>query len=218
MQKLEDEPSIEYHNMNRAYDGLREDEWDEARFQAWANGRTGYPMVDACMRALIKGGWINFRMRAMLVSFACYHLWLHWRKPAQHLARLFQDFEPGIHYAQTQMQAGTTGINTVRIYSPAKQVLDQDPRGVFIRRYCPELEGIPEQFMAEPHTMPLRLQLKAGCVIGRDYPAPIVDHGKAYQSARKRMHRIRGDKRTREASRKVYQKHGSRRRPRQNAR
>ena len=74
IQKLEDEPGIEFHNMNRAYDGLREDEFDNARFEAWCSGHTGYPMVDACMRALHHSGWINFRMRAMLISFASYHL------------------------------------------------------------------------------------------------------------------------------------------------
>lgn len=211
MQKLEDEPAIEFHNMNRAYDGLREDGWNEASYQAWANGRTGYPMVDACMRALQKGGWINFRMRAMLISFASYHLWLHWRRPAQRLARLFQDFEPGIHYAQTQMQAGTTGINAARIYSPLKQAQDQDPGGVFIRRYCRELCNVPDAYIAEPHKMPLGLQRKVGCVIGRDYPPPVVEHVEAYQAARWRMDSIRRSLAAKTQARAVYQRHGSRR-------
>jgi len=77
------------------------------------NGWTYF--VDACMRALIQTGWINFRMRAMLVSFSSYHLWLHWREPGLHLARVFTDYEPGIHWSQVQMQSGTTGINTLRI-------------------------------------------------------------------------------------------------------
>jgi hypothetical protein len=84
-------------------------------------------MVDACMRQLCATGWLNFRMRAMLVSFAAYHLWLHWRAPGLFLARQFLDFEPGIHWSQMQMQSGTTGINTLRIYSPAKQARDHDP-------------------------------------------------------------------------------------------
>ena len=154
IQKLEDEPAIEFDNMNRAFNGLREDEYNPGHFEAWATGRTGYPLIDACMRALKQTGWINFRMRAMLISFASFHLWLHWRQPALHLARLFTDYEPGIHYSQIQMQAGTTGISALRIYSPIKQVLDQDPEGLFIRQWVPELTNVPDGFIAEPHRMP----------------------------------------------------------------
>ena len=133
MQKLEDQPSIEYRNMHGAYDALRTLEPDAELRNSWQQGRTGYPLVDACMRALIAKGWINFRMRAMLVSFASYHLWLPWQKTATYLARMFTDYEPGIHYSQVQMQSGTTGINAIRIYNPIKQSQDQDPKGVFIR-------------------------------------------------------------------------------------
>ncbi|MGB0721463.1 MAG: deoxyribodipyrimidine photo-lyase/cryptochrome family protein [Gammaproteobacteria bacterium] len=213
MQKLEDEPELEFRNLSRIYDGLREDDWNEDHFQAWANGQTGYPMVDACMRALLHGGWINFRMRAMLVSFASYHLWLHWPRTAQHLGRLFLDFEPGIHYPQVQMQSGTTGINTVRIYSPSKQVLDQDPTGVFIRQWCPELSGVPDEFLAQPETMSRAQQEASGCVIGRDYPAPIVEHTSAYRQARQRIYAVRRTAQARSEAEAVYDKHGSRRRP-----
>ena len=213
MQKLEDEPSIEFHNFNRAYDGLREDEFNDECFAAWCEGRTGYPMVDACMRALHQTGWINFRMRAMLVSFASYHLWLHWRQPALYLARLFLDYEPGIHYSQIQMQSGVTGINTVRIYSPIKQVVDQDPQGIFLRRYLPELEHVPDKHLAEPHKMTSMEQTLFECQIGTDYPAPIVDHKTRYKAARDRMHSLKKLPQVREASAKVYKKHGSRKSP-----
>ena len=212
MQKFEDEPGIEFENMNRAYDGLRENEFREDRFEAWCRGETGYPMVDACMRALHQTGWINFRMRAMLVSFASYHLWLHWRRTALFLARHFLDYEPGIHYSQFQMQSGVTGINTLRIYSPAKQVVDQDPEGDFLRRFCPELEGVPKVYLPEPHRMPESLQRDIGCVVGKDYPSPVVDHREAYAQARKRMGEARKSPGAQAESLRVREKHGSRRR------
>jgi deoxyribodipyrimidine photo-lyase len=186
IQKLESEPAIEFQNMMRAFDGMREAEFNDGYFKAWCLGQTGYPMIDASMRALHRGGWINFRMRAMLISFATYQLWLHWRKPAMFLARHFLDFEPGIHFSQVQMQAGTTGINTIRIYSPVKQTVDQDPEGRFIRAYIPELRHIPNEFLSEPHKMPLELQKSHGCIIGSDYPAPIVEHKVAFKLAKER--------------------------------
>jgi len=196
MQKLEDEPELEFRNISRVYDGLRENEFNEERFEAWKAGQTGYPMVDACMRALNETSWINFRMRAMILSFASNHLWLHWRPTAVHLAKHFLDFEPGIHFSQCQMQSGTTGINTVRIYSPAKQVIDHDPNGFFIRQFVPELANVPSVYLAEPHRMPIDVKTQVGCILGRDYPLPIVDHRKAYNAVRE--------------SRRVFEKHGSR--------
>ncbi len=213
MQKLEDEPELEFHALNRALDGLRADEFRDDYFDAWATGQTGYPLVDACMRALLDTGWLNFRMRAMLMSFASYHLWLPWRPTALHLAATFLDFEPGIHFSQAQMQSGVTGINAVRIYSPIKQVHDQDPEGVFIKRYVPELEAVPPEHIAEPHRMPDSLQKRLGCVIGKQYPAPIVEHGPAYSQARARIYAARRTPEARAASEQVVRKHGSRRRP-----
>lgn len=213
IQKLEDEPALERRNFSRAYDGLREDQFSEERFAAWREGRTGYPMVDACMRALHQSGWINFRMRAMLASFAAYHLWLHWQPTAVFLARHFLDYEPGIHYPQFQMQSGVTGINSTRIYSPAKQVLDQDPAGGFIRRFVPELARVPAAFLAEPHLMPGSMQTEAGCRVGRDYPAPVVEHALAYRQARERLGAIRRTEHARREAQRVYARHGSRERP-----
>jgi deoxyribodipyrimidine photo-lyase len=216
IQKLEDEPAIEFRNFNKAYDGLRNEDhsdWTEverARFEAWRRGQTGFPIVDACIRCLRRTGWINFRMRAMLMSFASYHLWLHWKPSAIELARLFTDFEPGIHYPQCQMQAGVTGINTIRIYSPAKQTIDQDPKGEFIRRWVPELEAVPDEYIAEPHQMPLLTQMMARCRIGDDYPAPVVDPKAAYREARDRIFAVRKSSAARAEAQRVYMKHGSR--------
>ena len=137
IQKLESEPEIEFRAMNEHLDGLRSGEHIDAHLTAWESGQTGVPLVDACMRAVRDTGWLNFRMRAMVVSYACYHLWLPWKRVADSLARLFVDFEPGIHYCQVQMQSGVTGINAVRMYNPYKQQKDQDPKGTFVRRGCP---------------------------------------------------------------------------------
>ena len=213
MQKLEDEPDLEFHALNRALDGLRVNDFRDDYFEAWATGQTGYPLVDACMRALRHTGWLNFRMRAMLMSFASDQLWLPWRPIALHLAQHFLDFEPGIHFSQAQMQSGVTGINAVRIYSPIKQVHDQDPDGIFIKQYVPELEAVPLEHIAEPHRMPPLLQRQLGCVIGDHYPEPIVEHGPAYKQARARIYAARRSPEARAASEQVYLKHGSRRRP-----
>ena len=211
MQKLEDEPAIEFHNMLRAADGLREHEISAERLAAWQVGRTGYPLVDACMRSLVATGWLTFRMRALVVSFASYSLWLHWRPTGLFLARQFLDFEPGIHWSQLQMQSGTTGINTLRIYNPTKQALEQDPRGVFIRRWLPELAGVPPAYVHMPWTMPAEVQQAAGCVIGRDYPLPLVDHAAAVREAKRRLAAVRGDPQARAEARNVARRHGSRR-------
>ena len=210
MQKLEDEPGIEFNNFARACDGLREEDFNQAHFAAWCAGRTGYPMVDACMRSLKATGWLNFRMRAMLVSFSSYHLWLHWREPGLFLARQFLDFEPGIHWSQMQMQSGTTGINTLRMYSPTKQAHDQDPEGLFIRRWVPELARVPLPYLAEPWTMDINIQRMVGCLIGVDYPAPIVNDKVALKLAKDRLYGLRQTSAARLEAGGVHARHGSR--------
>ena len=211
MQKLEDEPAIEFHNMLRAADGLRENDVSPERLAAWQAGKTGYPLVDACLRSLVATGWLTFRMRALVVSFASYSLWLHWRPTGLFLARHFLDFEPGIHWSQLQMQSGTTGINTLRIYNPTKQAVEQDPRGVFIRRWVPELAGVPPAYVHMPWTMPADVQQVAGCVIGHDYPAPLVDHATAVREAKRRLAGVRNAPDARSEARGVAERHGSRR-------
>jgi len=203
MQKLESQPAIEVEHFHRAYDRLERDA-DPVRLAAFAEGRTGYPFVDACLRALAAHGWINFRVRALLVSFASYHLWLDWRATGPILARWFTDFEPGIHWSQMQMQSGTTGINTVRIYSPIKQSRDLDPEGVFIRRWVPELAALAGKALHEPWTV----DLAAG---GIDYPPPLVDHAPAVKAARDRIFAVRRGADYGEEADAVQARHGSRR-------
>ena len=208
IQKLEQRPDIEFENVHRGFDGMREHDFDRARFEAWAAGRTGYPLVDACMRWLARDGWLNFRMRALVMSFAGYHLWLHWREPALHLARLFTDYEPGIHYSQCQMQSGTTGINTLRIYNPVKQARDQDPDGAFVRRWVPELAGVPTEAIFEPWKLGERERSRLGAGA---YPAPVVDYTAAARRARARIAAFRQRPGFREQADRVQQELGSRR-------
>jgi deoxyribodipyrimidine photo-lyase len=210
IQKLESQPSIEFRNLHKDYDNLRPLQNDQNRLAAWKSGTTGFPMIDACMRMLLATGWINFRMRAMLVSFSSYQLWQHWREPALHLAREFLDYEPGIHYPQVQMQSGVTGINTIRMYNPVKQARDHDPDGVFVKRWIPELQNLPLPFLFEPWKTPLMIQLDIGCVIGTHYPAPIVDLETTSREVRDRVWSIRNSAKFKETARTVYEKHGSR--------
>ena len=205
IQKLESEPAIELRNVNRGFDNLRNEgkltDNENARLIAWQAGRTGFPFIDACMRSLNATGWLNFRMRAMLVSFGAYQLWLHWRHLGTHLAQQFTDYEPGIHWSQCQMQSGVTGINTIRIYSPTKQSHDQDPTGVFIRQWVPELSGVAPEFIHEPWLMPQP---------AANYPAPIVDLKAATLAAREKIYGKKADKAVQTEAAQVYEKHGSR--------
>ncbi|MGC6425202.1 MAG: FAD-binding domain-containing protein [Lentimonas sp.] len=210
MQKLESEPAIEFRAFNIACDDLRSIELDTLKLEAWKAGRTGYPFVDACIRSLKERGWINFRMRAMLVSFASYHLWLDWRCFKDWLACQFIDYEPGIHISQIQMQSGLTGINTLRIYNPIKQGQDHDPDGCFIRRWVPELRDVSDDYIHDPWKMPDLIQRDSNCQLGKDYPFPIVDHKEAVREARARFSMLRGRDEYWAAAREVLERHGSR--------
>jgi deoxyribodipyrimidine photo-lyase len=213
IQKLESQPALEWHAQHELHEANRiRTDPEDPLLDAWATGQTGLPFLDACMRSLIATGWLNFRMRAMVQSVASYHFQLDWAATGTRLARLFTDYEPGIHWSQVQMQAGQTGINIPRIYNPVKQGLDQDPDGIFTRLWVPELARVPLAFLQEPWKMDAALQHQSDCVQGLDYPAPVVDYIESARLARARLTIIRKSAGYRTEAKRVFQKHGSRKR------
>ncbi len=211
MQKLEDAPRIERESYIPAFDSLRADDWDPALYEAWLHGQTGFPMVDACMRCLRATGWLNFRMRALLCSFAAYDCWLDWRRFAPTYGALMADYEPGIHYPQVQMQSGTTGINSIRIYNPIKQGKDHDPEGTFIRRWVPELSRIEtDAYVHEPWKMSPIEQRAADFAVGEDYPERVVDHNEAYHHAQDTIRELRDRPEIQKQADAILEQHGSR--------
>ena len=198
IQRLESESEMEFTAINPAYASLNYED-DPGKLDAWINGNTGVPIVDACMRCLQATGFLNFRMRAMVVSFAVYGLHLSWRTIHEPLAQIFLDYEPGIHLSQLQMQAGVVGINTIRVYSPTKQIIDQDPDCKFVKRWIPELENFDTAAIIDYEKT----------VLGK-YPAPIVDFKANSKLMKDQIFAIRKSQEGKKASQEVLKKHGSR--------
>lgn len=195
-QRLESEPELEFRSLHPSYVDLQYEN-DESLHTAWCAGRTGYPMVDAVMRCLAATGFVNFRMRAMVVSFACHVLHLDWRRIHPHLACVFRDYDPGIHLNQLQMQAGVVGWNTIRVYNPSKQLTDWDPDCRFVNRWVPELNGV------EP------TQILSGAPLD-GYQQPIVPFRERAKEMTDRLYAIRHSAEAKDATPAVFARHASR--------
>lgn len=206
IQKLESEPEIEFENVNPAYNGIRKKK-NKKYIKAWREGVTGYPLIDAAMRCVQETGYLNFRLRATVVSFLTHTLWQPWQAGAGHLARAFLDYEPGIHFSQFQMQAGTTGINTLRIYNPVKQSKEKDKEAVFIKKWVPELRTLPIKFIHEPWLLSSMDEILYNFKLGEDYPKPIVDFEKEHRYARDQLWSIKQSRESKILSQGVLRKH-----------
>jgi deoxyribodipyrimidine photo-lyase len=161
----------------------------EKRFEAWQEGRTGYPLVDAGMRQLLHEGWMHNRARLVVGSFLTKDLGIDWRWGERHFMRLLIDGDEANNNGNWQWIA-SVGVDPQpafrRIYNPARHMERYDPEGRYVRRYVPELRDVPDRYLGEPWTMPEDVQRECGCVIGRDYPEPVVDHAEARRAALER--------------------------------
>ena len=206
IQKFEMEHTMENASINKGYQKLKKSISKEYQ-KAWEEGETGFPLIDACMRCLRETGYLNFRMRAMLVSFFTHILWQPWQASSQHLSKLFLDFEPGIHFPQLQMNAGETGINMLRIYNPIKNSKEHDDDGTFIKKWVPELAHLPTAFIHEPYLMtPLDEQFNK-LELGVDYPNPIVDITIARKKASDTLWNMKKNSEVKRESERILKKH-----------
>lgn len=161
----------------------------EKRFAAWCEGRTGYPAVDAGMRQLQREGWMHNRARLMVGSFLTKDLGIDWRWGERWFMRHLLDGDEASNNGNWQWIA-SVGVDPQppfrRMFNPVRQQERFDPDGAYVRRYVPELARVPDEYLAQPWTMPADVQRAAGCTIGEDYPEPIVDHAEARRHALER--------------------------------
>ncbi|MGY6561481.1 MAG: FAD-binding domain-containing protein, partial [Luteibaculaceae bacterium] len=206
IQKFEVETRMQLENFNLAFNKLDRKfnaEWHEK----FVTGQTGYPMVDANVRCLIETGYINFRMRAMLVAFYTFNLWMPWQPLSIFLAQNFLDYEPGIHYPQIQMQAGTTGIHLLRMYNVITQAEKHDTQNEFILKWIPELAVLPSNLVKTPWAITQMEQVLYGFTPGITYPLPIVDIEKTTKNTRDKFAEILKSKACMLENQRILKKH-----------
>ena len=211
IQKFEQEPRMEFEAINKGYLSLSYPV-NQKFIDAWKTGRTGYPLVDAAMRAVVETGYINFRMRALVTSFLCHHLFQHFTTGSDFLAAQFLDWEPGIHYGQFQMQSGLTGTNTLRIYNPTKGALDHDPDALFIKRYIPELSNLSSRYAIQPWLLEEELHEYHDFEYGVDYPRRIVDITQTRKEALSKIYSRRKQTLVQQESKRILAAHSMKRR------
>ena len=173
-------PHVRRSAFRREYDAIAWEN-DESLFAAWCAGQTGYPFIDAAMRQLAALGWMHNRARMAVASFLVKDLLIDWRWGERWFMQMLLDGDPAANNGGWQWSAGTGTDATpyFRIFNPVAQGQKFDPAGAYVRRWAPELSAVPDRFIHEPWRMGRNDQLRAGCIIGRDYPAPIVDHTQA---------------------------------------
>jgi deoxyribodipyrimidine photo-lyase len=184
-QVLHHHPRVEHASFRPEYDAIR---WEdgahgEALFAAWCEARTGYPLVDAAMRQLRSSGYMHNRLRMVTASFLCKDLGIDWRRGERFFADHLNDGDLAANNGGWQWAAssGCDAQPYFRIFNPVTQSERFDPQGAFIRRYLPELANYPDRAIHAPWLVPASEQARLGCVIGRDYPAPLVEHAAARQ-------------------------------------
>lgn len=185
-------PDIVDHAFRREYDALRW-ERDGTAFRAWREGRTGYPLVDAAMRELNATGAMHNRLRMVTASFLVKDLGIDWRRGERYFAGKLLDYDLAANNGGWQWSA-STGCDAqpwFRIFNPVLQSRRFDPDGTYIRRWLPELARVPDAHLHAPWEMGRIEQRSGECVIGRDYPAPIVRHEEARRRTLVRYRAVR---------------------------